>query len=216
MVNYYEVLGLDEHATQEQIKTAYRTLVKKYHPDVNNASNAATFFRMIQEAYETLSDPQKREEYDNPRQETHENDAVYSDDGSVSIPVTYQEYVRLKFMQHSLPVKIIVIIMRILIFPCLPIFSLFTWLFEVSVRISTVIAWIISASGILGVGFSIVCLINKQPGGDWLTLLMSLLVAAFGHYFPIFIAWLLEKFKYLYYKLKEYAFQLKYILRRTI
>lgn len=213
MVNYYEVLGLDEHATQEQIKTAYRTLAKKYHPDVNNASNAANFFRMIQEAYETLSDPQKREEYDNPRQETPEDNVVYNDDGSVSVSVTYQEYVRLKFMQHSLPVKIIVIIVRTLIFLLLPIFSLFTWLFEVSVRISTVIAWTISAFGILGIIMSVWNLITDMPyAWEWASLVAFLLIAAFGHYSPIFIAWLLERIKYLYYKLKEYAFQLKYIL----
>ncbi|WP_407926849.1 DnaJ domain-containing protein [Caproicibacter fermentans] len=40
-----------------------RALAKKYHPDVNDAPNAAAFFRLIQEAYETLSDPRKRDEY---------------------------------------------------------------------------------------------------------------------------------------------------------
>ncbi len=63
-MTYYETLGIDEDATQEQIKTAYRTLVKKYHPDVNDAPNAAAFFRLIQEAYETLGNPALREEYD--------------------------------------------------------------------------------------------------------------------------------------------------------
>lgn len=62
-MTYYETLGIDENATQEQIKTAYRTLVKKYHPDVNDAPNAAAFFRLIQEAYETLGNPALREEY---------------------------------------------------------------------------------------------------------------------------------------------------------
>ncbi len=64
MMDYYEALGVDEDATQEQIKAAYRTLAKKYHPDVNDAPNAAAVFRLIQEAYQTLSDPQKREHYD--------------------------------------------------------------------------------------------------------------------------------------------------------
>lgn len=61
----YEILGIEKDATQEQIKIAYHTLAKKYHPDVNDASNAAALFRLIKEAYETLSDPQKRAEYDN-------------------------------------------------------------------------------------------------------------------------------------------------------
>ena len=63
-MNYYEILGVDEKATQEQIKTSYRTLVKKYHPDVNDASNASAFFRLIQKAYETLGNPTNREKYD--------------------------------------------------------------------------------------------------------------------------------------------------------
>lgn len=63
-MNYYEILGVEENATQEQIKTAYRSLVKNYHPDVNAAPNASTFFRLIQEAYETLIDPSKRKDYD--------------------------------------------------------------------------------------------------------------------------------------------------------
>lgn len=64
-MNYYEVLGVEENATQDQIKAAYRSLVKSYHPDVNAAPNASTFFRLIREAYETLSDPSKRRDYDN-------------------------------------------------------------------------------------------------------------------------------------------------------
>jgi DnaJ-class molecular chaperone len=64
--NYYEILGIDKGATEDQIKKAYRALSKKFHPDINPAGE--TQFKEIAEAYEVLSDPMKKAEYDNPRQ----------------------------------------------------------------------------------------------------------------------------------------------------
>ncbi len=64
--DYYEVLGVDRNASQEEIKKAYRRLSKKYHPDLNkdNKEAAAEKFKEISEANEILSDSQKRETYD--------------------------------------------------------------------------------------------------------------------------------------------------------
>lgn len=65
-IDYYEILGLQKTAGREEIKQAYRTLSKKYHPDVNDANNASAMFRLVGEAYQTLYNDDKRKEYDNP------------------------------------------------------------------------------------------------------------------------------------------------------
>ncbi|OLA94733.1 MAG: hypothetical protein BHW64_02240 [Candidatus Melainabacteria bacterium LEY3_CP_29_8] len=63
--DYYKILGVDKKATQTQIKSAYRKLAKKYHPDVDKTKAASDKFKEINEAYEVLSDKEKRERYDN-------------------------------------------------------------------------------------------------------------------------------------------------------
>ena len=64
--DYYEVLGVNKNATDEELKKAYRKLAKKYHPDANpdNKEEAEAKFKEVNEAYETLSDAQKRKMYD--------------------------------------------------------------------------------------------------------------------------------------------------------
>jgi molecular chaperone DnaJ len=63
--DYYEVLGVPKNAEEAEVKRAYRTLARKYHPDVNpNNPEAVEKFKEINEAYQILMDPQKRQVYD--------------------------------------------------------------------------------------------------------------------------------------------------------
>ena len=62
--DYYRELGVDRKATQDEIKKAYRKLARQYHPDQNKEPGAEDRFKRISEAYDTLSDPEKRAQYD--------------------------------------------------------------------------------------------------------------------------------------------------------
>ena len=66
--DYYKILGVSENASESDIKSAYRELAKKYHPDKHKGDpKAEARFKEISEAYATLNDPKKRAQYDQMR-----------------------------------------------------------------------------------------------------------------------------------------------------
>jgi curved DNA-binding protein len=62
--DYYKILGVERSVTADALKTAYRRLARKFHPDVSKEANAEARFKEVQEAYEVLKDPEKRAAYD--------------------------------------------------------------------------------------------------------------------------------------------------------
>jgi curved DNA-binding protein len=69
MNNYYDVLGVKKDASAADIKKQYRKLAQKYHPDRNTDAGAKEKFQELNTAYQTLKDPAKKAEYDNPQQQ---------------------------------------------------------------------------------------------------------------------------------------------------
>lgn len=91
MIDFYELLGIKRQATKEEIKSAYRTMVKKYHPDVNKSEEANKIILSLNEAKEVLLDDQKRKEY-NELLEGISRSKQFSNDKSETYNTKTQEY----------------------------------------------------------------------------------------------------------------------------
>ena len=90
--NYYQILQVDKEASLEIIEKAYKTLVKKYHPDLQNKDNqeeAEATIKLINEAYETLSNKEKRYEYD---QKLKENNIIIQNEPKPNTNYNHTSY----------------------------------------------------------------------------------------------------------------------------
>ena len=90
MMDFYELLGVKKDATHEEIKKAYRDMVKRYHPDVNKSDEASKIIISLNEAKETLLDDNKRCEYDKLLNDINHS-KTYSND-STSYSAKKEEY----------------------------------------------------------------------------------------------------------------------------
>ena len=91
-MNYYEILGVDRGASEEEIKKAYRAKALQYHPDKNQGNQAAEeMFKKINEAYSVLSDPKKRSDYDIGRT-SQQQPRSYAYDYTQQNPFVYNSF----------------------------------------------------------------------------------------------------------------------------
>lgn len=82
MQDHYQTLGVNRNSSQEEIKRAYRKLASAHHPDKGGDKSK---FQSIQQAYDTLSDPQKKNQYDNPMSQFHHSGAGFDFDSIFSM-----------------------------------------------------------------------------------------------------------------------------------
>jgi len=71
--DYYKILGVSKDASKQEIKKAFKSLAKKYHPDLNKEAGSEEKFKEINEAYQVLSDDQKKSQYDRFGSESFKN-----------------------------------------------------------------------------------------------------------------------------------------------
>lgn len=120
-MNPYQVLGVPQEATQDEIKKAYRRLAKQYHPDRNKSKAAEVIIVRVNEAYEILSDPVKKARYDQPYQTFYtqtDEEHLYEERKRAFRKRKWEEAQRAEAKREKRE-KLIYKIMRVLAFPCL-------------------------------------------------------------------------------------------------
>lgn len=108
MENYYEILEVSQNASSEIIDKAYKTLAKKYHPDTNSVYKkqwAEEKFKKINEAYEIISNKEKREEYDRELKKREEQYLIQNEDLKIKYERLYEQNQILKNKLENLSHK---------------------------------------------------------------------------------------------------------------
>lgn len=92
MKDFYRILGLNQNCSAQEIKSAYRKLAQEWHPDKNKSPNAQERFIEIHEAYEFLSNPDKRKFYDSLHNTEPQKDIVVSSKSTEQQKQTYEKF----------------------------------------------------------------------------------------------------------------------------
>ena len=162
MMDFYELLGVKKDATKEEIKKAYRDMVKKYHPDVNKSEEANKIIISLNEAKETLLDDNKRKEYDKILEEINHSKQVSKNKQETYYSKTeeykqeYKEsYMTRKeffasYLRFGIDKKIIKILKSILIFILSTIFFFLKLIVAINL-IGNLLDYVIGFFGILAI-----------------------------------------------------------------
>ncbi|WP_020072498.1 J domain-containing protein [Faecalispora sporosphaeroides] len=140
-MDYYEILGINKNATQQEIKRAYRSLAKKYHPDLNDAQNANAFFRLIQDAYENLSDTESRSQYDIAQR----SQSPFNSQSDIKTSTVNEKKNEKTPTNQTWLTKVLKILIRLLLLPFYPIVKLLFLLLVMLLGITNFLSKVIVA-----------------------------------------------------------------------
>jgi cation transport ATPase len=202
-MDYYTVLGLERTATQQEIKSAYRKLASKYHPDVNDAANATAFFQLINEAYQTLYDLDKRKGYDSDvggvKQETPPPTEQPKPNNQANPQKSDFKFVRVNVTTVKKTG------MFILLIPLKVLATLLLLLVMFLHSVTTILAAIATLVGGLILLLGVICgIISFITSGISLNILYSLLIAFIGFLVSLVSEYLPTIFEYLAVAIKKF------------
>ena len=152
-MNYYELLGVEKTASEEEIKTAYKKEIKKWHPDINKDKDAISISMKLNEAKEILLDINKRKEYDmyleNKEQKTYQKytNTKPQEETKTNVNAAYEETLLTKwqYLKEYLKNKNIKIFRRILALFLTLLESLFCFILKCLIIILSFICFILSS-----------------------------------------------------------------------
>ena len=194
-VDFYQVLGVSEDATQEQIETIYSRLMRIYHPDINSEKSANEQTARINAAYEVLGNPAKRREFDQVRCETYEDMYSEQEDYETSQQTYYYEEVSTGkssgFMHNALkPFAILLLVLLWIILLALRIISYPAYLILMFICVISLILSIVAFFFIKNTACGIVSAV------------VALFASPFG--IPLVSEWLIRRLRRFNYSLGDF------------